>query len=345
MLLRKHKPRKVSRIEEMDPATLRAYARAPGRTPAQKAGPRQELLAVVREDTVDLPENRVFLWLVQRLRSMARSWCLQHQDVQDHGGFAKRVKALGTLAQKAERSEQLASVGALSHHMHSPTYCLQFDRRYRQIWRAYREIRTQDQMMNDAFRWQPRLWATTSRLLLAALLQDKQGTGWKEERLSTPYFRAESVCGEWLQGPSTPGPFVAGDMGRCHVVDLRSDGTSGVHTAFGLPKDACESGAECILVWPDRRRLCLVWTAVVYEANDGLVGQDALMRRLTALDQAGGWRWSGLVMRADPGQSAQQSDWVDQDPRLCILRFPRDMHAHWGDLGAGLNLALEEVLR
>ena len=344
MLLRKHRMVKVSRVEEMDTVTLRAYARAPGRTAAEKAGPRQELLAVVREDTVDLPENRIFLWLVQRIGVMARSWLAQHKEVASASSTAESIKVLAALSRRASKSERFAEVGALSHHLSNPTYCLQFDRRYRCIWKAYREIRDQDREMDDAFRWQTRLWATTSRLLLASLLQD---TGWVEVQRSTPYFRGSADEGEWLRGPSVPGPFRAVGGGICHLIDLRQDAVASQFRGLNIPAAAYASGAECILVWPSQRTLCLVWAAVVLKADDGLPDQEALAQQIAHCNVDSEWRWSGMVMRADPGQGADQSEWVSRvgDSPLFILRFPKDMHRRWADeLCMQISLVIEEVL-
>ena len=57
----------IRRIQELDPACIRDYARRPGITAAEKAGSRQCLLAVRRREHRDTLENRVTCWVMDRL--------------------------------------------------------------------------------------------------------------------------------------------------------------------------------------------------------------------------------------------------------------------------------------
>lgn len=338
MLERRHLRQRIARIQEMDSTTLRAYSRAPGRNAAEKAGSKQELLAVVRTETVDLAENRVLLWCARRMERMASAYAQRNI----HWQASERVtlvRLLGRLNRQLRSSPQLESVGALPHHLSTPTYCLQFDRRYRQIWRVYRELRRQERLVDDAWRWHPHLWGTTARVLTASLLSELDG--WAEAAISTPYFRSEGICGEWTCGPSTPGPFKS-PKGMCELVDFRSRLAHQSMERLGVPPDALESGADWALAWPAARRIVLTWTAV--SANDGKANLDTepLSRRLRATSHQTDWSWSGLILLAEPSVAADKTDWVDGRERLTILRFPEDLHQHWGDLRAGLELALDE---
>lgn len=332
----------------MDTTTMRAFARAPGRTAAQKAGAKQELLSVVREDNVDLPENRVVVWVAQRIRVLASAWVSRYEGLESRmiGNTLRAVRDLNRLAGRVLASREFVTVKPLAHHLDSPTYCLQFDRRYREIWRAYRAIRTQDRRRDDAFRWQGRLWGTTARLLLAALLLDPDGAAWDEaDGVSTPYFRGEAEDGEWLEGPSVPGPFRTA-TGLCHLLDLRPGLSAALPSNASLPSEALESGADQLLVWPEARRVCPVWNVIASDDLGLVVEADRLAERLSNLDQSGIWRWFGLVMQAEPYMStAKGLQWHDQVGPLHVMHVPEDVHSRWGDLQACIQMICEESLR
>src|SRR6266699_4433910 len=54
----------VSRIQELDSACIRDFARRPGISPIEKAGPRQRLLAIRRREHYTTLENQVTCWVM-----------------------------------------------------------------------------------------------------------------------------------------------------------------------------------------------------------------------------------------------------------------------------------------
>ncbi len=339
MLRRIHQPIKLSRIQEMDPYSMRRYAEALGRTPAEKAGPRQELIAVVKEDTADLPENSVLMWSVRRMERMAAAYCRRNAAWKGHERY-ESVRRLLLVLGIILRNPSLRQVGALQHHMTTPTYCFQFERRYRHVWRAYLEIRKQQRAVDDAWRWQGRVWASTARILLASLLLENQA--WMEARVSTPYFCAEGKAGEWTLGPTVPGP-LSSPLGPCHVVDFRDPWAEEQADRLHLPDRVFASGADWVLCWPGDRILCLAWAALAGHAGAQPPDLPALRARLEGLCASTGWTWTGIVVLGLPEVGPEDHEWLDGQPPLLLLRLPFPLHRSWGDLGAGLHLTLEEL--
>ncbi len=339
VLERKHTRQKISRVQEMDSTTLRAYSRAPGRSAAEKAGSEQELLAVVRADTVDLAENRVLFWCARRMARMAAAYC-QRNRAWAGSQRVTLVRQLGRLCRQVLTSPRLEGVRELPHHLSTPTYCLQFEPRYRKVWRAYRELRRQERLVDDAWRWHPHLWGTTARLLMASMLSELEG--WHEIGLSTPYFRTEGMCGEWTCGPSTPGPF-ASPFGKCEVFDFRDRSSAEALRMCGVPEAVLRSGADWALAWPESKRLALAWTAVASVDTATELETHHLSARLRAVNASGRWTCWGLILLAEPAVDAAASDWVAARDNLTVLRFPEDIHLHWSDLCAGLELGIGEL--
>jgi len=344
MLFRQHKKVKLSRIQEMDAGTLRAYSQAPGRNAAQKAGAKQELIAVVRQDTVDLVENRLLQWIADRMRSMAEVYCARNLRFKQSARFL-RVRQLHGICKKILESPRLEEVSALQHHLAAPTYCLQSERRYRQIWKTYGLIRRQERLEDDAWQWQTRFWGTSARLIVGSMLLGLQG--WSEPRASTPYFRKEGICGQWTQGPSAPGPLDT-PYGTCHVLDPRAIENPGPGPIDCLPDEAMDSGADWILVWPTRQRILLLWSAVANgtgSTGPAELGLEVLSRRLIGLSGSSAWAWSGILFVAEPDQAGKDYWYLEESPGVVVVRVPSDVHLRWDDIQAGLQVAVEELHR
>lgn len=81
VLTRDRRLHAVHRIQEMDSACLAWYVRQPGRTPVEKAGSRQALLAVVREETIDTAENRVLKDFLQRSTQAAEVYLAANRNL------------------------------------------------------------------------------------------------------------------------------------------------------------------------------------------------------------------------------------------------------------------------
>ncbi len=344
MLFRQHEKVKLSRIQEMDAGTLRAYSQAPGRSAAQKAGSKQELLAVVRQDTVDLVENRLLRWVADRMRSMAEVYCARNRRFKQSARF-QRVRQLHSICRKVLESPRLEGVSALQHHLAAPTYCLQSERRYRQVWKAYGLIRRQERLEDDAWQWQTRFWGTSARLIVGSMLLGLEG--WSEPRVSTPYFREESICGQWTQGPTAPGPLET-PYGTCHVLDTRASASPGPRPSDRLPLEAIDSGADWILAWPARQRILLLWSAVAN--GTGLtapkeLGLDLLSRRFIELSRDSIWTWGGILFVAEPDQTGEDHCYLEEFQGVVLVRVPSDIHLCWDDIQAGLELAVEELHR
>ncbi len=325
MLRRRHRQERLSRVRETDQVALRDLARRPGRTATEKAGPRQQVLAVVREETTDLPENRVLLWCVRRMERMARSWCERNARFRGTVRYEAVARLLAVL-RRIQRVPALETVSSLQHHMVTPTYCFQFENRYREVWNAYVAIRREEQVVDDLWRWHGHLWGGTARLILGALLTSLDG--WHEKRLSTPFFRTEGTSGEWTLGPSVPGPFTT-PVGDCHVLDLREEWSLGLAGDLALPADVHGSGADWVLVLPDAQRVLLAWSAVWGPGQTPAVlpGLDALDRRLAGLTADTEWDCRALVLLGEPEVPSSEADWVENHGRLHVLHTPTGISA------------------
>ncbi|HXI72536.1 MAG TPA: DUF2357 domain-containing protein [Verrucomicrobiae bacterium] len=364
----------ISQIRELDPACIRDYARRPGITALEKAGPHQRLLAVLRRELRDTLENRVACWVMERIAYRAGAYCSEnssyHMDEKVEG-----VNRFGRNSSQWRSSQWLQDVSRLRQVVAQPNYPLQFDTRYQVVWKTYQRLLKEKREIDDAWAWQRILWGETGRQLIAGCLHHS----YSPVAASTPYYRTESRHGFWTELPIAPGPFKT-PQGICYVFDSRDlDAAKSRHRSHWLdhpPKFfpgaqyLGASGCDQVLFWPGINRALLVWHyyhAALTQDHGGLSA--SLQRCAQALEilnsdlrrfSQSQVRLSGLLLTADLGRVTSrdnrqnaQSVILEPGPHLAgggavnALSVPPDVVA-WPnfapDFREGFNLILQELL-
>lgn len=168
VLRREHRLMPLSRAQEWDRRALLWYARRPGRTPAEKAGPGQTVLALAREESRDTLENRVLRHLLELSRRAAGEWCDAHVRLQGSERFVQ-VERYGRVSGALARELARAPVGLPAAELR-PNYPLLFDARYRRVWAGYRELLHERWRRDEVRRWAHRLFDEVVRILVRATL-------------------------------------------------------------------------------------------------------------------------------------------------------------------------------
>ena len=260
ILLRYRENTKLDRIQELDSACIRDYARRPGCTVAEKAGPRQVLLAVQRKNSMETLENRVFSWVINGMRERALDYVATNQHHLQVG--SNRVRTVARCNRKCNEwllSENIQSISFDQlHHPVQPNYSLQMDERYRHVYSTYRELLREKKVLDDAWEWQRILWAESARQLVGCALTEL----FEEEHTSTPYYRLESENGIWTESPVCPGPFKT-PKGTCIVIDSR-DVQANLKTwvefpLFEFAPYLGNLGCDQALFWPSAKTLLIIW--------------------------------------------------------------------------------------
>jgi hypothetical protein len=362
----------LGRIQELDSACIRDFARRPGISAVEKAGSRQRLLAVRRREQRDTLENRVSCWVMESAAELASEYSSANTAFTTDEKV-RLVRTFGRRNGSWRTSEWLRDVGALHHHPTGPNYPLQFEPRYKLIWKTYLRIRREKWVKDDAWAWQRVLWGETGRQLIGCCLRSQ----FMPVAVSTPFYRTESRQGLWTEPPVAPGPFHT-SWGDCIVFDSRDlDSASGRTRQRWLERPPFRgaeyigaSGCDQVLLWEKRNCALLVWHfyhAALGLDEGGLVG--ILDRCGQALDQLTAdirrfgqspLRLSGLLLAADLGRSATRFEKehepcvvLEPGPRLKsggtvnALCLPPDVDA-WShfvpDFKVGFQLVVEELL-
>lgn len=260
ILLRYRENTRLDRIQELDSACIRDYARRPGRTIAEKAGPRQVLLAVQRKDSMETLENRVFSWVINGMIERAIAYVATNQHHLQVG--SNRVRTVARCNRKCNEwllSENIQSISfdQLQHPI-QPNYSLQMDDRYRHVYSTYRELLREKRALDDAWEWQRILWAESARQLVGCVLTEF----FQEEYTSTPYYRLESENGIWTESPVCPGPFET-SKGTCIVIDSRDVQTNLKTWVESPPFEFApylgNLGCDQALFWPSTKKFLIIW--------------------------------------------------------------------------------------
>lgn len=147
----------VSQVRQLDSGCLRWLIRQPGRCVAEKAGPRQQVMGVIREDDYNTLENRVLKDFLLRVRTLTDCWLDDYRaPAFQEDPSVKAVAHLNSLCVQGLALEALGQVTSLTEFP-SPNFVLQQDNRYARLWRAYRLVIHWTRMLEALWRKRERL--------------------------------------------------------------------------------------------------------------------------------------------------------------------------------------------
>ncbi|MEI9477571.1 MAG: DUF2357 domain-containing protein [Deltaproteobacteria bacterium] len=297
----------VSRIQEMDPACLTDYVRRPGITPAEKAGPRQVLMGIDREETYDTVENRVLKDFLKRSSLTARIYLRAFSRYRTSGRW-RRVQHYETACRRLWRDPVIQTVKPLTHRP-TPNYVLLFNPAYHKIWLAYQELLRHEDREDDAWRWQHRLWADIGRIIVHSALFCTSPSEDGRPGMSPLFFRQEQSRGRWTEEIPQSALFLL-NGGKSRVVAAPID----IRTAQPHPKtnDWQRSLGPTMLIHLEecgagRQASILVWTLhstgltqppltdAVESAHESLKSCIADVKRYMAEDQSA----QGLILQSN----------------------------------------------
>ena len=358
-ILRRERQRTpVGRVQQMDSACLAWLVRQPGRTAVEKAGPTQQILAVVRAEDYDTLENRVLKDFVARCIAAADLYVREHRSRFEASARYKAVAALRDTCRRLMRETPLVHVRSLPA-IPQPNYVLLHAPAYRELWSWYLKLVRRQQVNDEAWRWQRRLWADFVRLRVAAQLIQP----FEEDEFTarTPFahdlwVREEQDAGCWLLPADWPGPVILrGGQGAEIVAQCAHPlAFDGDELCCGLPVSRWLglTGADLAVVFSPLDRavngqvVCLFVWAIQSAAEDPqdkrVIGQTArackALRGLLDSEGRQGVTFRGIILRSHlqrdvldlPSASCGQQVEVYG---ACVPADPRAWHEKEGVFG------------
>lgn len=184
----------LDRVQEMDRASMRWLVRQPGRTIAERAGASQRILATVRRENFDTPENRVVHAYTLLASEVAREWMKEHPKAKASRRFGQVeafAKFCRTFAQLLNSLDvRVADAGI------TPNYVLMQDRSYNRIYEAWKRLLREQIVIDDLWAWQAETWTDFCVLAIVLALNELEDA---ELIAQSPIiWRSEATLGRWF---------------------------------------------------------------------------------------------------------------------------------------------------
>lgn len=239
ILRRIHEQERIQKVREIDTKCLTDLAQRPGSTIAEKAGPKQRLMAIQRTEIIDTLENRVTQHCIELSTKSARRYLQDHRDVDPStSSRVRRVTKLHQRNRQALAKETFQGISRLLEPCRQPNYALLQNSDYSRVWSAYVQLIHNSDLRSNLWVWSRRLWASYMAFYLAAAIEsivEKAGTD-RMEALGekTVLASREYQDGDWLMPDSLPGPFIVkGNSGKPSTLYL----TEGNHKTLARLSD------------------------------------------------------------------------------------------------------------
>lgn len=195
VLRRVKKMTPLDRVQEMDRASMRWLVRQPGKTVAEQAGASQRILAVVREENFDTPENRVLLAYCLLASDVARQWLLENIQSKTTNRyllvkkFRDKCRNFSLMLRELNVSVAPASI--------NPNYVLMEDKSYHAIYDAWQRLLARKKALDDLWAWQAETWTDFVVLAIILALNDLDES---ELIAQSPLvWLSEPVTGKFIQ--------------------------------------------------------------------------------------------------------------------------------------------------
>ena len=207
----------IDRVQEMDRASMLWLARQPGRNTAERAGPGQRILSIVRHENFDTLENRVLHAYARLAADVAHTWMREHARARHSyryrqvNDFRKLCRRLALLC--AELGIGQAEAGI------TPNYVLMDDRDYRAIHKAWVRLLRREREVDNLWAWQSESWTDFCVLAVTLSLHALD-----EARLiaqAPVLWNDEAVGGRWFEQDNPLAVFWLQNSGRIVEVQAR----------------------------------------------------------------------------------------------------------------------------
>lgn len=229
----------LAQAQDIDDACIRWLTRQPGRTTAERAGPRQRILAIAREDTVDTPENRVLRDFLRLSIEAAGRYLRTYKGQFADSARVASVSRYSDTIQRLLRQSPIASVPSLVGEP-ARNYVLQFDVRYARMWSYYDRLRRQEEERDNLLGWRHRVWTEFCELLVRKQadlvlgpLQTAAGAGSrrKGQHVGPAVLHREASFGHFLDTRTYAGLWPVGGSSTQTCISIHRTGDLADHPA------------------------------------------------------------------------------------------------------------------
>jgi hypothetical protein len=213
ILRRIHDQERVQKVREIDTKCLIDLARRPGSHLAEKAGPKQRIMAIKRTESINTLENRVTRHCCELSYQASRRYLIKHKNISPTE--SKRVTDVSKMqrfSRHAPSKNSFQGVTRLLEPCKQPNYSLLMNSDYSRIWKAYVELVRNEDLRSELWIWHRRLWvdymASYLAIVVNAFAELKGPEMITRVGEKTVLAKRKHSTGTWILPDSLPGPFI-----------------------------------------------------------------------------------------------------------------------------------------
>ncbi len=136
VLRREREKVKLSSVQQIDSYCLCWLTKQPGRSPVEKAGNKQQLLALVRKESVNTLENRVLKDFLKKCQVVGDAYIREYHSKYSNSERIKATTKLVSFCKTQLLSQIFREIPPLAN-LPTPNYVLQHNVSYSKMWRLY----------------------------------------------------------------------------------------------------------------------------------------------------------------------------------------------------------------
>lgn len=256
-ILRQHlRKEHLSRVQQIDNRCMIWLTRQPGSNTVQKAGSRQQILAVVRQENHDTLENRVLKSMLERCCAYTSDYCFRYKKFEKSDRL-KKVKMFASKANIILNSPIFSQIRNL-HRIPKPNYVLRFDRHYKEMWHWFQRLVKQQEDTEMAWQWQNRLFADWCHIAVTVAAISLSKTFFKHNM----WMRSLAKDSNWFRSIDWPSPLLINDKIMEIMLPSMAD----------APGIAGEIGADMVISIAnqnnDKRKWLYIWCIHIFSPSN-----------------------------------------------------------------------------
>ena len=197
-LRRKAELMSISRIQEMDSYCLRDYIRRPGHSPEEKAGAKQQLMGVKREQNYNTVENKFLIYFAGRLLHLE---CFRYEKT-NSTAYIDSVRKLRQTIDLFNQSPLIKNISVRHFRLTKPNYVLLQNPIYNSFYRAYQDYVYRRSQKERLWSYRNNLLKDTVYLCLTAAWLRFQGVNLKP--LANLKIRTSPDYGNYIPRDNKP---------------------------------------------------------------------------------------------------------------------------------------------
>jgi len=213
VLQRIHDQERIQKVKEVDIKCIIDLARRPGSVLAEKAGAKQRILAIKREENINILENRVTKHCCTLAVKASKRYLNEHKDITIKESDRKKdVQKLFKESKRLPLKSTFSDVANLLEPCRQPNYTLMQNPDYYKVWKAYIQLVKNEDLRGDLWKWNRRMWVDFIGLFLSDVLftfqKKKTDNYFKEIGKKTVFGKRKHDAGLWFLTDTLPGPYL-----------------------------------------------------------------------------------------------------------------------------------------